>query len=224
VGAGLLDPGAYRPAWPNSSRTNSRGDSGSGSRSRGRQSLSCSTEPGADLDVSIRTQILNLLRDRRPNSASLIYLLSLTIIYLLSIYRPQFIAADFAGVAHMSYTIAVMYLGRLSRAAMPARSHVHRSAPMPRLVLGGVVEPPRRATRGDHSFRRGAEPARPAIGLSHPSALPPRDGPLRHGRARAHRYGKPTGRLPPLRHRGGARADQDRGRGIIGVVACDAAS
>jgi oligopeptide/dipeptide ABC transporter ATP-binding protein len=100
-------------------------------------------EPVSALDVSIRAQILNLLVDLQDR---------LALSYL-------FIAHDLAAVAHMSHTIAVMYLGRiveigdaglvagdpkhpyaqaLFAAALPVRPGEHREE----IVVAGEVPSP----------------------------------------------------------------------------------
>ena len=83
-------------------------------------------EPVSALDVSIRAQILNLLRDLQAQ---------LGVSYL-------FIAHDLAAVAHMSYTIAVMYLGQIVEIGDAAALPSHPSEPREELVLTGEVPSP----------------------------------------------------------------------------------
>src|SRR5262249_21222343 len=112
-------------------------------------------EPVSALDVSIRAQILNLLRDLQAQ---------LGLSYL-------FIAHDLAAVAHMSHTIVVMYLGKvveigdaetivrtpkhpytaaLFSAALPSSPDERREE----IVLAGEVPSPLRPPSGCHFHPR----------------------------------------------------------------------
>jgi oligopeptide/dipeptide ABC transporter ATP-binding protein len=112
-------------------------------------------EPVSALDVSIRAQILNLLRDLQAR---------LGLSYL-------FIAHDLAAVAHMSHTIVVMYLGRIvesgdAQAVVSAPKHPYTtalfSAALPsspddqreEIILTGEVPSPLRPPPGCHFHPR----------------------------------------------------------------------
>ena len=112
-------------------------------------------EPVSALDVSIRAQILNLLRDLQVR---------LGLSYL-------FIAHDLAAIAHMSHTIAVMYLGKIvesgeaqTLAGAPKHPYTQAlfSAALPshpddrreEIILSGEVPSPLRPPSGCHFHPR----------------------------------------------------------------------
>jgi oligopeptide/dipeptide ABC transporter ATP-binding protein len=80
-------------------------------------------EPVSSLDVSIRAQILNLLKDLQRE---------LGLAYL-------FIAHDLAAVAHMSHVIAVMYLGRVVETGVARTVAVHPRHPYTKALFAAAL-------------------------------------------------------------------------------------
>ncbi len=129
-------------------------------------------EPVSALDVSIRAQILNLLRDLQAQ---------LGLSYL-------FIAHDLAAVAHMSHTIAVMYLGKIvetgdaetiaktpkhpyTQALFSAALPTHPDEQREEIILPGEVPSPLRPPAGCR-FHPRCPHAMPRCSTEEPRLLP----------------------------------------------------
>ncbi len=122
-------------------------------------------EPVSALDVSIRAQVLNLMK-RLQASHGLTYVV---------------ISHDLAVVKYMADRIGVMYLGKLvevgsgqdiyDRAAHPYTAGLIATIPVPKPSAGADQE-----GRGDP--RRAAQPGEPAVGVPVPHQVPVRAGAL----------------------------------------------
>ena len=129
-------------------------------------------EPVSALDVSIRAQVLNLMK-RLQATHGLTYVV---------------ISHDLAVVKYMAERIGVMYLGKLveigsaqdiyERAAHPYTAGLIATIPVP----NPAVE---RAKQEARHPRRAAQPGQPAVGMPVPHQVPVRAGAVRERGARA---------------------------------------
>ena len=138
------------------------------------------------LDVSIRAQVMNLLREIQDR---------LGVSYL-------FIAHDLAAVKYVSTRIGVMYLGKLVETAASDELYAHPLHPYTQVLLSNALPGHPDDAREEVILQgRGAERVQPARRLPLPPALSARDATLRRDRAGARGAGaRPSRRLPPVRH------------------------
>ena len=126
-------------------------------------------EPVSALDVSIRAQILNLLKQLQQT-----YNLS----YLL-------IAHNLATVRYMSHRIGVMYLGKIVEEAPPDQLFTNPLHPYTKaLISASLPAHPRRQREEIELVGEVPSPPQPALGLRLPPPLPLRHGSLFDGNPR----------------------------------------
>ena len=114
-------------------------------------------EPVSALDVSIRAQMMNLLKDIQAQD---------NVAYLL-------VAHDLATVRHMADHTVVMYLGKIVEQAPTASLFEDVRHPYTKALFSAVlVAGPGQAARGGRAQGRGAVAAQSAVRLPLPYALP----------------------------------------------------
>ena len=106
-------------------------------------------EPVSALDVSIRSQILNLLKDLQQR---------LGLAYI-------FISHDLAVVKHIATRVAVMYLGRIVESAASEQIFAEPRHPYTQALLSAVPMPAtEHRRRAAHPAGRSAKPSDPPPG------------------------------------------------------------
>jgi peptide/nickel transport system ATP-binding protein len=103
-------------------------------------------EPVSALDVSVRAQILNLMRDLQ---------LEFNLTYL-------FISHDLSVVAHISDRVAVMYAGKIVELAPTEQVYTHPQHPYTEALLSAVLKPTLRDRAVNNRIRLEGEVADPA--------------------------------------------------------------
>ena len=154
-------------------------------------------EPVSALDVSIRSQILNLLRDLQDR---------LGLAYI-------FVSHDLAVVKHIADRVAVMNLGVIVETAETQALFASPRHPYSRALLSAIPVPKPRAKRSRIAAAGGdAERAQSAVGLPLSYPLPLCDRALpRRSAATARRCGRTRHRLSPHRRTAAARRHRSRG-------------
>ena len=180
---------AWRRAWALVCRDSSRG----GQRQRVgvaralalNPSIIVADEPTSALDVSVRAQVINLLRDLQ-DEMKLSYV---------------FISHDLSTVRHISDEIAVMYLGKIVERGDAETIFDRPMHPYTQALLSAVPvpDPVLEAQREVHMLSGELpSPSEPAQRLPLPHALPVRDGAVRRRRAPADgARRRASRRLPP---------------------------
>jgi ABC-type dipeptide/oligopeptide/nickel transport system ATPase subunit len=147
------------PSRPSSTRTSSAAANASAWRWRGARlaaKLIVLDEPVSALDVSIRAQMMNLLKDIQAQD---------NVAYLL-------VAHDLATVRHMADHTVVMYLGKIVEKAPTDRCSPTCAIPTPRRCSRPCWCAGRAAGGGDRAARRGAVALESAVRLPLSYALP----------------------------------------------------
>ena len=150
-------------------------------------------EPISALDVSIQSQIINLLTELK-DKFQLTYL---------------FISHDLSMVEYISDRVAVMYLGEIVETATSGELYRHALHPYTQALLSSIPQiDPSEAPPADRAAGRCPQPDESAPRLPLPSPLPAGDGRLPPRPAQDHRPGRTRRPLP----RGGRRAGEARPR------------